>query len=134
MVRDAATLGDLGRYREMLGVARAMVKVHRTDPRASPTGFPFEIVRLAGSISEQEVFAARPRICDLGSLREAYRTPDGSIGYRCAAEPVSTYVAKGGNAEDTLGRKCICNALIATGGHPQVRAGRHLEAGVVTAG
>lgn len=30
----AATLGDLGRYREMLGVARAMVKVDRTDPRA----------------------------------------------------------------------------------------------------
>jgi nitronate monooxygenase len=105
-----------------------------TDPRASPTGFPFKIVGLAGSISEQDVFAARPRICDLGYLREAYRTPDGSIGYRCAAEPVSTYVAKGGNAEDTIGRKCICNALIATGGHPQVRAGRHLEAGVVTAG
>ena len=105
-----------------------------TDPRASPTGFPFKIVRLAGSLSEQEVFAARPRICDLGYLREAYRTPDGSIGYRCAAEPVSTYVAKGGNAEDTIGRKCICNALIATGGHPQVRARRHLEAGVVTAG
>jgi tetratricopeptide (TPR) repeat protein len=30
----AATLGDLGRYREMLGVARAMVKIDRTDPRA----------------------------------------------------------------------------------------------------
>jgi Flp pilus assembly protein TadD len=30
----AATLGDLGRYREMLGVAREMVKIDRTDPRA----------------------------------------------------------------------------------------------------
>ena len=30
----AATLGDLGRYREMLGVGRAMVKIDRTDPRA----------------------------------------------------------------------------------------------------
>jgi Flp pilus assembly protein TadD len=30
----AATLGDLGRYRDMLGVARAMVKIDRTDPKA----------------------------------------------------------------------------------------------------
>jgi Flp pilus assembly protein TadD len=30
----AATLGDLGRYRDMLAVARAMVKIERTDPRA----------------------------------------------------------------------------------------------------
>jgi tetratricopeptide (TPR) repeat protein len=30
----AATLGDLGRYHEMLAVARAMVKIDRTDPRA----------------------------------------------------------------------------------------------------
>nr|WP_166175589.1 tetratricopeptide repeat protein [Altererythrobacter segetis] len=30
----AATLGDLGRYREMLAVARTMVKIDRTDPRA----------------------------------------------------------------------------------------------------
>lgn len=105
-----------------------------TDPLASPTGFPFKIVRVAGSISEPEVVASRPRICDLGYLREAYRMDDGSIGYRCAAEPVTTYVAKGGAIEDTVGRKCMCNALIATGGHPQIRAGRHLEAGVVTSG
>ncbi len=30
----AGTLGDLGRYRELLGVARTMVKIDRTDPRA----------------------------------------------------------------------------------------------------
>ncbi len=30
----AATLGDLGRYRDMLGVVRTMVKIDRTDPRA----------------------------------------------------------------------------------------------------
>ena len=105
-----------------------------TDPLASPTGFPFKVVQLAGTISDPDVSAARPRICDLGYLREPYRIADGSIGYRCAAEPVSTYVAKGGAVEDTAGRKCICNALVATGGYPQVRAGRHVEAGVVTAG
>jgi Flp pilus assembly protein TadD len=32
--RYAAALGDLGRYREMLAVARSMVKIDRTDPRA----------------------------------------------------------------------------------------------------
>jgi Flp pilus assembly protein TadD len=30
----AATLGDLGRYTDMLAVARAMVRIDRTDPRA----------------------------------------------------------------------------------------------------
>ena len=66
-----------------------------TDPLASPTKFPFKAVRLAGTVSEPEVYAARPRICDLGYLREAYRTPEGTVGYRCAAEPVSVYLSKG---------------------------------------
>jgi nitronate monooxygenase len=55
------------------------------------------------------------------------------VGYRCAAEPVSVYVSKGGRIEDTIGRKCICNALVATVGLGQVR-GRTLEPGIVTSG
>ena len=105
-----------------------------TDPSASPTGFPFKVVRLAGTVSDPVTYEARPRICDLGFLREAYRQEDGSVGYRCPAEPVNVYVSKGGDAEATVGRKCICNALIATAGYPQVRAGRHVEPGIVTAG
>jgi nitronate monooxygenase len=105
-----------------------------TDPLASPTGFPFKVARLDGTCSEPEVYAARPRICDLGLLREPYRTPDGIIGYRCASEPVSLYVAKGGKAEDTVGRKCLCNALVANIGYPQTRNGRRVENGLVTAG
>jgi nitronate monooxygenase len=105
-----------------------------TDPLASPTGFPFKVALLEGTCSEPEVYAARPRICDLGFLREPYRTPEGTIGYRCAAEPLSLYVAKGGKAEDAVGRKCICNALVANIGHPQVRNGRRVEPGLVTAG
>jgi nitronate monooxygenase len=105
-----------------------------TDPLASPTGFPFKIARLEGTNSEEEVFMERPRICDLGFLREAYRTLEGGIGYRCAAEPLSLYLAKGGNAEDTVGRKCICNALVANIGYPQVRNGQRVEKGIVTAG
>jgi nitronate monooxygenase len=105
-----------------------------TDPLASPTGFPFKVAELEGSASDAEVYAARPRICDLGFLREAYRTEDGGVGYRCAGEPVSLYVAKGGNAEDTLGRKCVCNGLLANIGYQQVRNGRREEYGLITAG
>ena len=105
-----------------------------TDPLASPTGFPFKVAQLEGTCSEPEVYAARPRICDLGFLREPYRTPEGTIGYRCAAEPLSLYLAKGGRVEDTVGRKCICNALVANIGHPQARNGRRVEPGMVTAG
>ncbi len=106
-----------------------------TDLLASPSGFPFKVVNLEVSIANPAVVAARPRICDLGYLREAYRTPSGEVGFRCPAEPVSIYVSKGGTEEDAQGRKCICNALMATADLPQTRGrGRFIEAGVVTAG
>jgi nitronate monooxygenase len=105
-----------------------------TDPLASPTGYPFKIAQLEGTVSEPEVYRARPRICDLGYLREAYRTAAGTIDYRCAGEPVSLYVSKGGKAEDTIGRKCLCNALVANIGHPQVRCGKYVETGLITSG
>lgn len=106
-----------------------------TDPLASPSGFPFKVAQVEGTISDEAIYQARPRICDLGYLREAYRTPDGQIGFRCPSEPVSIYLAKGGKIEDTVGRKCICNALMATVGSPQTRAGgKWLEAGIVTSG
>jgi len=85
-----------------------------TDPLASPTNFPFKVVQVSGSLSGTEAYAARPRICDVGYLREAYREPDGTIRYRCAAEPVTTYVSKGGRLENTNGRKCLCNCLLYT--------------------
>lgn len=105
-----------------------------TDPLASPTGFPFKVARLEGTSSEAEEYGARPRICDLGFLREAYRMGDGSIGYRCAAEPVTVYVSKGGKVEDTVGRKCVCNGLLANIGLAQVRNGDRVERPLITAG
>jgi nitronate monooxygenase len=105
-----------------------------TDPLASPTGFPFKVAQLEGTLSEPEVYAARPRICDLGFLREAFRTADGEIGYRCPAEPATLYVSKGGKLEDTVGRKCLCNALVANIGQPQVRSGKHVEQALITSG
>ncbi|NOU36859.1 MAG: nitronate monooxygenase [Kiritimatiellaceae bacterium] len=90
-----------------------------TDPLASPTGFPFKVAELAGSLSDDAVYQLRQRVCDLGILRQPYRRADGTIGYRCPAEPDSAYTAKGGLEEDTVGRKCLCNALIANVGMPQ---------------
>lgn len=102
-------------------VAKALAgtaKVH-TDPVVSSTGFPFKVAQLENSLSEKDVYLARKRVCDLGFLRELYRRPDGSIGYRCAAESVASYVAKGGTEADTVGRACLCNALVANVGQPQ---------------
>ena len=105
-----------------------------TDPLASPTGFPFKVAQLAGTASAAEVYRQRKRVCDLGFLREAYTRPDGAIAYRCSAEPPSCYVAKGGKLEDTLGRKCLCNALLANIGHAQIRHDGELEPPLVTVG
>ncbi len=105
-----------------------------TDPLASPTGFPFKVAELEGTCSEAGVYAQRPRVCDLGFLREPYRMEDGGIGYRCAGEPATVYAAKGGNPEDTVGRKCVCNGLLANIGYQQVRNGKREEYGLITAG
>jgi nitronate monooxygenase len=105
-----------------------------TDLAASPTNFPFKVSVLEDSLSESEVYDARPRLCDLGYLRTAYKTPDGRLGYRCASEPVKTYIAKGGKEDNTVGRKCLCNALMANIGLPQIRAGGYVERALVTSG
>jgi nitronate monooxygenase len=105
-----------------------------TDPVASPTGFPFKVAQLEGTLSDKDVYESRPRICDLGYLREAYRTPEGKVDFRCPGEPLSLYLAKGGSRENTPGRKCLCNALVANIGHAQVRNRKHVEQGLVTSG
>ena len=105
-----------------------------TDPIASPTGFPFKIAQLEGTGSEEDVTDARPRICDLGFLREFYRMDDGTIGSRCPAEPATLFRHKGGDAQETAGRKCLCNGLMANIGLAQVRNGNRREPALVTAG
>jgi len=105
-----------------------------TDPLASPTGFPLKVAQLENTISDHAVHLERPRICDLGYLREAYKTPEGAVDYRCPAEPETIYISKGGQLQQTRGRKCICNALIANIGHAQVRAGGYIEKPLVTSG
>lgn len=94
----------------------------RTDGRISATGFPFKVLELEGTLGIPTNYEARARICDLGYLQQLYANGDGSIRARCAAEPVETYVAKGGRREDTVRRGCLCNGLMANIGLGQRQA------------
>lgn len=105
-----------------------------TDPLASPTGFPFKVAQLDNTLSDPCAFADRARTCDLGYLRHLYRKEDGSVGYRCPAEPENDFVRKGGAIQETLGRKCVCNGLVSTIGLAQIRSSGGLELPLVTAG
>jgi NAD(P)H-dependent flavin oxidoreductase YrpB (nitropropane dioxygenase family) len=112
-----------------------------TDPLASPTGYPFKVAMIEGTMSNPDVYAERERICDLGYLREAvelHRTSrDGgekvTVVYRCASEPIDDFLEKGGSLEQTIGRKCICNGLLATIAMGQSR-GETIEPPIVTIG
>ena len=119
---------------ELMGRLRSGALTVRNDPRASPTGFPFKVADIEGSASEPAVYEDRPRLCDLSYLRQPYEREDGAIGYRCAAEPVHMYVRKGGTVEDTVGRKCLCNGLMANIGLGQRRRDGYTEATLVTLG
>lgn len=92
-----------------------------TDPVASPTGFPFKVLKIDNSLADEGHYENRPRVCNLGYLRDMYKKEDGTLGFRCASEPVAEYLKKGGELEATLGRKCLCNALCANIGCPQVQ-------------
>lgn len=91
----------------------------RTDFAASPTGYPFKLATfdLADPLPE------RCRVCDLGYLRRPWRMEDGRIIYRCPSEPVEGFLKKGGATEETVGRQCLCNGLLATIGLSQIRNG-----------
>ncbi len=105
-----------------------------TSALVSPTGFPFKVAQLEGTLSDKKLYEQRPRICDLGFLRVLYKREDGKIGYRCAAEPVDDFVKKGGSAEDTVNRSCLCNNLTATAGFPQLRKDGYVEKPIITSG
>lgn len=118
-----------------------------TEPLMSPTGFPFKVVQLSGSLSEEPVRVGRERVacCDLGHLvtpvetRRRVTRPDGGIEEvvevktLCPAEPVEAFTRKGGVLMRRKGAICLCNGLMSTAGYPGVRGG-YVEPPVVTAG
>ncbi len=105
-----------------------------TDPRASPTGFPFKVALLEGTLTDASVYEARERVCDIGGLRHLYKRPEGGIGFRCPAEPVETFVKKGGDPAEAPERKCLCNALLANVGLGTQRPEGRDESPLVTSG
>lgn len=105
-----------------------------TDPLASPTGFPFKVAQIESTLSDKDIYSKRPRICNLRYLSELYKDEMGGIGYRCSAEPIEDYVKKGGNFEETVGRKCLCNALLPNIGYGNKYKNGYKEPFLVTLG
>jgi NAD(P)H-dependent flavin oxidoreductase YrpB (nitropropane dioxygenase family) len=118
-----------------------------SEPLMSPTGFPFKVVLLSGSVSEEAVRGERERVacCDLGHLatptetRRRVTRSDGGVEEvvevqpLCPAEPVEAFTRKGGVMMRRKGAICLCNALMSTAGYPGVRGG-YVEPPVVTSG
>lgn len=88
----------------------------KKDATASPTGFPFQVVQLPGTLSDDAVYETRHRVCTQHALATPHQMPDGTIVYRCPAERVRDYVQRGGAEADTIGVRCICNGLLAATG------------------
>ncbi|MGE0817396.1 MAG: nitronate monooxygenase [Candidatus Nanopelagicales bacterium] len=118
----------------LLGQLADGTLVTRTDAHASPTGFPFKVAQLDGTLSDVALRQDRTAVCDLGHLRQPFLKGSGEVDYRCPAEPARIFERKGGEAEATAGRVCLCNALCASVGIGQVRKGGEPELPLVTLG
>ena len=82
----------------------------------SPTGFPFKVVQLWGTLSQPEVFESRDRVCDIGILQQlGFSRPseDGlrTLFQRCPASPIASYVRERGLQKNTEERRCLCNGI-----------------------
>ncbi|QDT67476.1 Nitronate monooxygenase [Planctomycetes bacterium MalM25] len=130
--RESGFRGDLRQH--VLDASQSEQVDIVTDPLASPTGFPLKVLQVEGSISEETVYSQRNRVCDLGYLRQGYRKEDGTLGWRCPGEPVRSFLHKGGELQETVGRKCVCNGLLASVGLEQRRNGGQHEKPLVTCG
>jgi NAD(P)H-dependent flavin oxidoreductase YrpB (nitropropane dioxygenase family) len=134
----AALSGQSGLAPELRLQALRMImddKLHvTTEARTSPSGFPFKVAQVPGTLSDPAVYNARKRICDIGFLQSAYVLPDGNLGFRCPAESPEEYVRKGGKVPQTTGRVCLCNGLLAAAGFPQTWANGYKEPPIVTLG
>lgn len=108
----------------------------------SPTGFPFKVVQLEGTLADDMVYAARSRVCDIGLLQQRGLSKPNADGkrqlfQRCSAAPIQGFVKKRGLPQNTESRRCLCNGLLSTVGLAQgtnlkeepaiVTLGNHLD-------
>jgi NAD(P)H-dependent flavin oxidoreductase YrpB (nitropropane dioxygenase family) len=92
----------------------------------SPTGFSFKVVQIQDTLSEEDIYANRRRICDIGLLQQrGFNKPDEdgqrTIFQRCPAGPIDAYVKNRGLAHNTDERRCLCNGLLSCVGLGQVK-------------
>lgn len=132
MSSDSGLRDDL--RTQMLDLARRNELNVRTDHRASPTGFPFKVVDIKGTIGSRETYEARPRLCDLSYLRTPKIDAEGNIRYVCASEPDHKWLDKGGDPAELVDRLCLCNGLMASIGLGQERGDGYHEAPLLTLG
>jgi nitronate monooxygenase len=130
--RESALLESL-KNSAIVQAAKGWGKV-MTDVLASPTGFPFKVLSLEGTMSELSEYLNRPRTCNLGFLQHIFKKGDGTIGYRCPAEPEEAWLAKGGAPDQLHGRKCLCNGLLANLGLSFRQPSGYVEKPLVTVG
>ena len=105
------------------GVADADL-VHTTT--FSPTGFAFKVVQLQDTLSDDDVYTSRSRICDIGMLQQrGFNKPDEhgdrTLFQRCPAGPIETYIKKRGLEHNTDERRCLCNGLLSCVGLGQTK-------------
>lgn len=92
----------------------------------SPTGFSFKVAQIQDTLSEDDVYEGRKRICDIGLLQQrGFSKPDEhgqrTLFQRCPAGPVEPYVKKRGLERNTTERRCLCNGLLSSVGLGQVK-------------
>ena len=100
----------------------------------SPTGFPFKVAQLDGTLADAEVFSLRRRVCDIGLLQQrglSKPAEDGTrrLFQRCPAAPLDDFASKRGLAINTEDRRCLCNGLLACVGLGQtgIQNGEQME-------
>jgi nitronate monooxygenase len=91
----------------------------------SPTGYPFKVAQLEGTLSDEEVYTARRRVCDIGHLQQrglGKPAEDGSrqLFQRCQAAAVEDYLSKRGLPLNIESKRCLCNGLLSGIGLGQV--------------
>lgn len=114
----------LPQYRQAIVGAIVRHKPHDVfaSPTTSPSGFPFNVVKLPGTVAFTEVTESRRKICDIGKLVEITEV-NGQFATRCPAGPESAWEKAGGKPFRLRDQNCLCNSLFATIGLGQLRRG-----------
>lgn len=105
----------------------------------SPTGYPFKVAQLPGTLADEDVYDDRARVCDLGFLQQrgfSKPGPDGErvLFARCPAGPLADFSRKRGLPFNAAGKRCLCNGLLVAVGLGQTHPTSSGEPAIVTLG